>query len=81
MTGQPGRSVPRKVTPSCPTCHSSEHVVEIIYGYPDQSLLNSSREDFILGGCCISEDSPGWYCRSCDERFGELRWADEVERS
>lgn len=78
MTGQSGHKSLRKITPSCPTCRSSEDVVEIIYGYPDESLVKSGREDFILGGCCICEDSPGWYCRKCQSGFGELRWTDEL---
>ncbi|HOI76227.1 MAG TPA: hypothetical protein PLI06_01255 [Methanofastidiosum sp.] len=23
-----------------------------------------------MGGCCISEDSPEWYCKECKNRWG-----------
>lgn len=71
MTTHSGRKT-RDIVPTCPNCFSSEHVVEIVYGYPSDELLISDREDFVLGGCVISHDSPGWFCQDCKHGFGEV---------
>ena len=71
MSASAGRKRQGKVVPSCPVCHSSEHVVQIVYGFQADELLKSDRADFVLGGCAMSEDSPGWFCQECDESFGE----------
>lgn len=76
MTTHSGRKI-REVVPTCPNCFSSEHVVEIVYGYPSDELLISDREDFVLGGCVICNDSPGWYCQDCKHSFGEVRGVAE----
>jgi len=77
MTGHPGHMHHHKVVPACTNCFSCEHVVEIIYGLPGDELFRSGREDFVLGGCCISEESPGWFCQYCKLSFGEVRMCEE----
>jgi hypothetical protein len=78
MTIHAGRKIHHKATPACPNCFSSEHVVEIIYGYPSDELMRAGREDVILGGCCISDDSPAWFCQECKHSFGEIRTFADV---
>ncbi len=50
----------------CPKCHSQK-VVRIEYGLifdvPDDA------EDFVMGGCCVEDDSPQWACRDCHYQF------------
>jgi hypothetical protein len=60
----------------CPSC-GSEDITPIVYGFPS----NLSEFDFetmspkyILGGCCISEDSPTKHCNSCGQDSGTLRF-------
>ena len=58
---------------NCPKC-GSESVAEILYGLiiPDDELneeLNSGKT--VLGGCCIDEDSPAWYCNKCKYEWGK----------
>lgn len=76
MTIHAGRKSP-KFVPQCPNCFSSEKVVPIVYGYPSDELLNSERTDFVLGGCMIGPDSPGWFCQECEHEFGEVRTFSE----
>jgi hypothetical protein len=62
-----GKSEPRK----CPKC-SSEAVLKIEYGLPDEEL--SKRTDVYLGGCCITGEDPEWHCKKC-----RWEWGKEVE--
>ncbi|MCI0339151.1 MAG: hypothetical protein L0226_16385 [Acidobacteria bacterium] len=54
---------------ACPNCGSSK-VLGIVYGLPDFDKLPPKEErNFILGGCCIDLDSPGWYCDECEREW------------
>ncbi len=50
--------------PSCPGSVCPVHTVEmkrvpVIYGYPDESLLEKAKKgDVVLGGCIIRKENP-----------------------
>jgi hypothetical protein len=57
---------------ACPACAGGP-VVPIVYGYPDESLLQESADNEVaMGGCCITSESPAWQCLSCSHQFGLL---------
>jgi hypothetical protein len=47
---------------SCPDCHSSDQIREVIYGLPDGPL---DETKYVTGGCCVSEKDPTWICANC----------------
>ena len=47
---------------SCPTCHSSSGLREIIYGMPDGPV---DEEMYAIGGCCVSDNDPTLKCVDC----------------
>ena len=59
--------VNEKIT--CPKCNS-ENTAGIIYGYPDDDLLDADADgDIVLGGCCIGGGDPDYACKDCDYRW------------
>lgn len=53
----------------CPKCGSAK-IVKILYGEPTlEALQVSERGEVVLGGCCISPDSPEWACLECRNQF------------
>lgn len=60
------------VFPPCPRCGSSG-VVEIVYGLPGgEAVAAEQRDEIVLGGCLVGDESPDYVCRACDE---PLPWA------
>lgn len=56
----------------CPQCQSKK-VVPIIYGMPTQETFEEAEEGkLIIGGCCLSDDSPEWHCNDCQHEFNKL---------
>jgi len=56
----------------CPACGSTK-TVEIVYGMPSYNLYLEEKAGKIkLGGCCIDETSPAYYCKDCGCEFGTL---------
>ena len=54
----------------CPKCSSKENVVPIRYGMPGPKMQQDYYEGKIkLGGCCIEENDPKWYCNKCEYAF------------
>ena len=55
----------------CPKCKSKK-VKKIVYGLLKRRSLWKIflPRDWIGGGCCVSEDSPAWYCASCKHSWG-----------
>ncbi|WPX08760.1 hypothetical protein [Anaerocellum danielii] len=50
----------------CPKC-GSKNVLEILYGYPDYKAFEEAEKgNIILGGCCISDNSPDFHCKDCN---------------
>jgi hypothetical protein len=55
---------------ACPKCSNKDSVVEIVYGFPGSDLIEmAQRGEILLGGCCIFEDAPEYYCKKCDLKF------------
>ena len=59
-----------KSSKKCPNCSSAEFVVPIRYGMPGPKMQQDYYEGKIkLGGCCIEENDPKWYCNKCERNF------------
>lgn len=59
---------------NCPKCGSKKDVIQIAYGYPTaQTMKEAEKGNIKLGGCCISDVDPQWYCKSCKKEFGKIR--------
>lgn len=57
---------------ACPFC-GSENYARYSYGMHilDKELEEKlNKGEIILGGCCISPDSPKYHCNSCNKDFG-----------
>jgi hypothetical protein len=56
----------------CPVCHSS-NVLPYMYGLPNAEAAQEAKQGkLLLGGCCISEESPHWHCRDCEYEWGRI---------
>lgn len=54
----------------CPACGSTD-TVKLLYGMPNQEAYgDEKRREIVLGGCCISPNSPNRACKNCGQRFG-----------
>lgn len=54
----------------CPACGST-NTVKILYGLPSQEGFDAQeRHEIVLGGCCISPNSPDRACQNCGQKFG-----------
>jgi hypothetical protein len=62
-----------KQSRKCPEC-KSRNVVPIQYGYIVEPVAveRIENEEIHGGGCLISEDSPKWKCRDCQNQFEKL---------
>jgi molybdenum cofactor cytidylyltransferase len=55
---------------TCPVCRRSDEVVSVIYGMPSHELFLEAERGLVrLGGCCVSDENPQWYCRLDDLEF------------
>ena len=55
---------------TCPVCRRYDKVVPVIHGMPSHELfLEAERGLLRLGGCCVSDENPQWYCRRDDVEF------------
>jgi len=53
----------------CPECNK-ETVVDIIYGYPSDELLEEARQNkVVLGGCVVEESNPEFRCLNCNKEW------------
>lgn len=53
---------------NCPICKGK--FVEILYGEPTEFAMQLVDEKkLVLGGCCMTEESPKWECVECEMRF------------
>ncbi|MFO8020893.1 MAG: hypothetical protein R6U65_00395 [Perlabentimonas sp.] len=60
----------KRASVPCPKCNKTDMVVPIIYGYPNQILLQKSKKGIVkLGGCLSNSKNPLWYCKRDDVRF------------
>jgi hypothetical protein len=54
----------KQSTMKCPVCHTSNHVIKIVYGYPGQKILRDAEKGILkLGGYIIDPNNPQWYCK------------------
>ncbi len=54
----------------CPACGSLD-TVKIVYGMPTYEAFQAAeRGEFVLGGCCVSEEDPDRACKACGRKFG-----------
>ena len=52
----------------CPNCNNKMKKIE--YGMPSDELVELSEKGIIyLGGCCISDDDPIYYCSNCKRKY------------
>lgn len=58
-------------TLKCPKC--GEKLIEIMYGLPllSETFEAAERGEVILGGCCISPESPSYHCKKCFVDYSE----------
>ena len=60
--------VPRKPI-KCQKC-GKKTVVKILYGMPSpESWERYENGKLIIGGCCITQDSPEWGCTHCQTEY------------
>lgn len=53
---------------NCPKCKTNREVIPILYGYPSyEGFKKAEAGKLKLGGCEITEDSPQFYCKACQE--------------
>jgi len=58
----------------CSRC-GSENTIPIIYGYPTEDTMETCLEadrngEIKMGGCCVSERMPTYYCKDCGRDSG-----------
>jgi len=59
--------------PACSKC-KSEETIDIVYGYPTtKTMKKAERGEIYLGGCCITNNDPPWYCKKCQRSFGKIK--------
>jgi len=52
----------------CPKCHSSKNVIPIVFGRPNQRLIDEAQQGkVLLKGCEPCEESH--YCKDCNKEF------------
>mgnify|MGYP006435393845 CR=1 FL=1 len=57
----------------CPAC-DSDKILDIVYGYPAESLDKGAQQGkVILGGCVITGDDPQWQCSKCGTDFYRIK--------
>ena len=54
---------------TCPKC-GAKKVKRLVYGLIDDPFALGPKE--VPGGCCISENSPKWYCEACEHEWGNI---------
>ena len=55
----------------CPKC-GSENAIPIAYGMPGPELFKKAEAGKVkLGGCCIEDNSPEYYCNDCEHEWNK----------
>ena len=56
----------------CPNCGTKG--TPIVYGYPTyEAFENEQKGEIILGGCCITPNSPTKVCKNCGKEWGKWK--------
>ena len=64
---------------NCPKCQSKK-IIPILYGMPtEKAVQDSDAGKLKIGGCCMDEGSPEWFCSSCTHEFGCLFGVDDLD--
>lgn len=65
----------------CPTC-GSKRVLEIVYGLPNEKLLEDAKKGKVrLGGCMVPSDNPPQYlCEKCNQEWTKEDIRDKAYR-
>jgi len=62
----------------CPRCCSLS-VIKIIYGMPTHDAFLMAEEGKIkLGGCCITDLDPEYYCKDCENEWDRQTSVDKA---
>lgn len=62
----------------CPNC-GSKNSLNIVYGYASHELfLEEELGNVRLGGCCIVEGCPEYYCKDCEHEWTRAEAIDEA---
>ncbi|MPM32883.1 hypothetical protein SDC9_79449 [bioreactor metagenome] len=62
----------------CPRC-GSLNAIQILYGMPTRDAFLMAEEGKIkLGGCCITETDPEYYCKDCENEWSREASIDHV---
>lgn len=65
----------------CPSC-GSKNVVKIVYGMPSYELYEEAEQGkVVLGGCCIMEDAPQYFCKDCNYEWNKNQVIDNAYKS
>lgn len=60
----------------CPNC-GSKNSIKITYGYPSHELfLEAEAGKVKLGGCCIFEGNPDYFCKDCGHEWNREQAID-----
>ncbi len=55
----------------CPNC-LNKSAVPIMYGMlAVEAFEDVDTGKIVLGGCCVSDQSPKWHCMNCGHEFGK----------
>lgn len=54
----------------CPECKGK--LLDIVYGMPGPELFEKAeKQEVYLGGCCIDENNPKYFCPKCHREYFE----------
>jgi len=60
----------------CPKC-GSKNSVKIVYGMPSHELFQEAEAGKVkLGGCCIIEGGPEYFCKDCENEWNKEQAID-----
>lgn len=60
----------------CPKCGSTK-VLKILYGMPTHEVfLKAEAGEVKLGGCCITDSDPEYYCKDCHNEWNKNQAID-----
>lgn len=60
----------------CPNCGSKD-TLKILYGYPSHKLFLEAESGKVkLGGCCIFEGGPEYFCKDCEHEWNRKQAID-----
>ncbi len=62
----------------CPKC-DSKNAIPIVYGFPAPELFEKAEVGKVkLGGCCIEESSPEFFCEDCENEWNKDQVIDKA---